>query len=124
MGLVGAFVAGWLLAPSPVAAGCGDYVTDRGQPAGHNPALALSADRPDLPRHPPARRDCPCSGPRCSKAPLLPAAPVAPAFEAGQEWGYVAGQPPFVANGPDVVFAEDSAARPMRRLAVTYRPPR
>lgn len=65
-------LAGWLLAPPPVSAACGDYVTIAGQEHGK----AMNHHLPTMPK--------PCHGPGCSQgvpvAPIVPAAP-APAVK-------------------------------------------
>src|SRR5690349_5733414 len=78
LGVLGTAVAGVLLAPAPVHADCGDYVTI-GHPAGHA-AMTGHATTPAQTDSRPMPRDGrkPCSGPRCSGGTPAAPAPLAP----------------------------------------------
>src|SRR5206468_3555730 len=78
-----ALLAGWLLIPSAVRASCGHYVVYKSQPAGEaaeaNPQVP-PAGLPSVPQ--------PCTGPNCSRAPIVPpSAPLPTPPDNGEQWG-------------------------------------
>src|SRR5437016_4351372 len=79
-------------APSVARASCGDYVVTR---SAH--AAPMTEHAPDRPAPVPADPHKPCSGPNCSRAPVVP--PLTPTTVTSpnlQEWGSLTGLPASV----------------------------
>jgi hypothetical protein len=67
-GVVLAFGAA-VFPPATARGSCGDYVHFGGA---MSDAGAVASLNPQPPRHPPGPADAPCTGPLCSRAPVLP----------------------------------------------------
>ncbi len=130
-GVVGALLAGLLLAPSPLRASCGDYVLMNQPGAGqHGPDAAPilpGTSSPAAPYGPGAPMPHPrrCSGPMCSGQPSslpLDRTPSSPQ-RAGQ-WGCWIALPPFAALDAFAHHLDNGPLQPVRRAAPVYHPPR
>jgi hypothetical protein len=82
------------------------------------------ADDP-IPPAQPFKKDAPCSGPNCSRAPVVPTpAPVAPAAPEAQEWACILA-PEAAATKSSFPFTyEDPRERPLSMGSSIYHPPR
>jgi hypothetical protein len=130
-GVVGALLAGMLLAPSPLRASCGDYVLVNHPGAGRHGADAshvlpgtsslAAPSGPGAPMPHPRR----CSGPMCSGQPSslpLDQTPSSPP-RAGQSGCWIP-LPPFAAPDSFAHHLDDGTLQPIRRAAPVYHPPR
>jgi hypothetical protein len=113
------FLAGALFAPAPARAGCGDHVVVIASPEKTPP---LSA--PAVPVAP-AKKNAPCSGPHCSRAPLTPApAPAVPVGPGGPEWAYLLQPLLLPSNYSTLYFWEAPREQPLFLASSVYHPPR
>jgi hypothetical protein len=125
-------LAGWAVpilallscAPSVARASCGDYVVMRGPhaEAAMPPGPWHSAEAP-VPVRPDPHK--PCSGPNCSRGPVVPSLP-APTVgpPAPHEWGSLTGPPAFAAPGHESFLFESSPSQPIRLTRSIFHPPR
>jgi hypothetical protein len=110
-----ALLAGALLAPSAARAGC-DSVTHIEK---MRPATKGALPTPASPSQP-----CPCTGPTCSRAPFVPAAPPVVVTLRLPDWvcpGPPLSLAPSFSTSP---VAADEPLPPVRQGATIYRPPR
>jgi hypothetical protein len=123
-GVVLTLLANGVLAPS-ARAGCGDHLTSLRSPTGPATVNLLGPDHTraatDRAGHPHA----PCSGPQCSRAPVLPPlAPVVPPTIPAQDWA-CAVVPVLFAVADDFSFLLDEAVQtPDCHGTSIFHPPR
>ncbi len=123
-GLLLAFGLGVAAVPSAARAGCGDYVTYRGQ----SHAAMPNDGGPASPHHhsaDPNSPQRPCSGPNCTRGPIAPpTAPVAPVSAGGEEWGYAVAAAFIVDGSARPYLSHETVARPVFRASGVFHPPR
>ncbi|HEY7314235.1 MAG TPA: hypothetical protein VH643_33090 [Gemmataceae bacterium] len=112
-----AFLTAALTAPSSARAGC-DYPThiEWTRAADFTVSPAKEPKPPSKPR--------PCSGPTCSRKPLLPSIPFAVQPVQIQEWGHLVPRLIFAPPSHESRPPEAASAAPVRRALSIYRPPR
>jgi hypothetical protein len=112
-------LAGALLAPAPAQAGCGEHVVVVAS-LEKNVPISTSA----LPAVP-AKKNAPCSGPHCTRAPLAPTPlPAVPVVLSGLEWACLLEPLILPASRSVPHFLEDPCEHPHFAASGVYHPPR
>ncbi len=128
-GLLSAFLAAGLLAPSEARAGCGDYVTPASRSAGHVPT-ASAEHTPQMPlpaNHSPItprEGHGPCQGTSCSRGSLPPLQPVPSAPPVVERWSCLTSLLIPTGAKPANYLSDHSVAHPVRRGQDIFHPPR
>src|SRR5437660_10268854 len=121
--MLSALLAGWLYAPAPAHAACGDYVTLGGQAmAAHGDAGAVQTHKQASQQH-----RAPCSGPHCSRqAPSggLPPAPPVQVRSAHDQCGCNTMVQASRDPACNFLLWESVPATPLRLALSIYHPPR
>jgi hypothetical protein len=112
-----------LLAPSTGRAGC-DYPTHVQYMPPEDAKQAANFAPKGKPVSTPANKPCPCSGPTCSRSPLLPPTPFSVEAVKIHEWIRLP-LPLFLAPPQhDGWLADHLSPRPIRYASTIYHPPR
>jgi hypothetical protein len=122
-GVLLAFLAVSMLAPSAARASCGDYVM-MGTGADHASPPSLG---PETHHGTPAApvKHGPCHGPFCSGQPLpAPLAPIAPPPVHGEQWAHLYVLVPAAAPSDAGLLPQDASRCLVRHGPAVYHPPR
>lgn len=119
LGAALALLAGVLLAPAAVRAGCGDHVMVIASAQNNAPISA------PVPPTMPAKKHAPCSGPHCTRAPLAPApAPAVPVGPSGPEAARILEPLLLPASQSSPYLGECPRQTPLLIASSVYHPPR
>jgi hypothetical protein len=123
-GVVLSLLVNAVFAPAAARASCGDYLIPSHHTSGQAEASLMGLAGKIAPAGQPMHSHAPCSGPNCSRRPVLPLVPVAPLGVSAPQWACSTARPDFLVLEGSSFFRDGPVPSPSSHDDSIFHPPR